>query len=1431
LFVGIVRTGLDTTNLAVNFPIAGTNNIVIVPNGTGGGTITITGPNGQTQTVNVPSLPYTIKDSQGRIYVVKPGTPPTVSLLGQQQPLSMSNAELNSLAAEKGVVTFLPHGFYAFDAHNPVYEQDVLWRVKYQKIGEYGVPRKAAAPGKPDVLKARIVLTDNTLRPDSVRFMNSKGMSFKSRRLTAEPNTYEIDIVGGPGSDAQEIYALHPKLNETGKYWSLGKILIASYTPQKRKMKLVPVNGVTFSASTISDSLNLIYKPIGVEWEVAVDNNFVDMTWDANGDQKMQIDDTGLWSSQTIEMNLLKKNYAVKRGIDPNTIYIFVLNEANKPGALGDMPRAKQFGYVFVNGNAQMAQTVAHEAGHGVFHLKHTFDSRYNIPQTELRNNLMNYFGGNQLTKFQWDAIHEPGVVIAAFDRDEDVMSHVIYSNDPVSEAFADKTTGTNPIAYYSFLTCHGSVVSIPIAHNERLYEFVFAYGSMVRTVSQHTGEYSNEISYEPFIADGYLSRFIISDANNNKISYFYNFKTKKFHVGGEALGEQLVSNPPANVVTGFIFPMPCGNKFTVYKFPVGDLPKYPNIITTSFGTQDLYALGLFATTRQPISVSGTVLKQTFVSIPVSNSAYAINEFTALMTESYCETRQLIYVDKIAQIRGLYPQYFREFTQADRDWLKPVDKNTLLYPNVPESGIRVIRQGGADQVYYLSESWPWGRLLKERYSQIQQSDLPHIFYRDFIGFIDLKTEEDRLFWSNLTESTAPDVLYKFIRRTPTLKLEEVDIAKRQIAFKLLMNYTVSNSDVGFEVLKIFSTIKEAEVSRFMQYVEQFVKIQTVEAKFRHWFDNETYIHVMTCLSQFIRTEQGHNEAYKKVSNLKACVSINSDLANVNVSTGIGYRYGAVINGNTITFNVLATSYPSTTTTTTPFLVDVPYDQLITVEFLTPFQFGDKRYPAGVCPTAMPAIFVAALLTNQDVNIFDKKVWLTVDAATLVLGIGELKLAIKTASWTRAAFAATDIAATAANMAVQITSDNTISPETKRTISIICAILQAPAAIRGVSEVVTGQARMLDEVEEVIRSPVVPASGRNVSAQARQLLTDFVARARQVAADFRLGGEVAQRIKKVAVFLETTDANIVIRGINAITSSPANIAGFRYVAIHAVDSKFKIVAKGIEEAVSAEILAKRVSELISYVQNDKIILLSCNDVESSQKFADAIGEIDRLAGRTPRVVISWEGEVEVFENGLIKGYGKCREFSTNGVSREIITGIPCGTGAPIADSRVLLGKSSNELKPSLLRSGEEANLLTRSRNLSGSATGSGSEINGRWLRGTDENAGLFPKVIADRMRGRQFNNFDDFRRQFWIEVANEPSLAGQFKINQVSRMSEGLSPFTRSSQQLGQQQNYILHHKKPIYLGGGVYDFDNLYIVTPRFHKEILLPSYHYGYGY
>jgi len=136
---------------------------------------------------------------------------------------------------------------------------------------------------------------------------------------------------------------------------------------------------------------------------------------------------------------------------------------------------------------------------------------------------------------------------------------------------------------------------------------------------------------------------------------------------------------------------------------------------------------------------------------------------------------------------------------------------------------------------------------------------------------------------------------------------------------------------------------------------------------------------------------------------------------------------------------------------------------------------------------------------------------------------------------------------------------------------------------------------------------------------------------------------------------------------------------------------------------------------------------------------------------------------------------------------------------------------------------------QNRSISGVATGGYglSFVNGRWLRGSHGNAGLIPKQIADQLRGRSFKSFDNFRSEFWRKVASDPILSSQFSSRNVNRMLEGKAPIAHNSQWLGKRKFFEIHHAQPIQRGGGVYDLDNFYIVTPRYHKEILDPRHHY----
>lgn len=137
-----------------------------------------------------------------------------------------------------------------------------------------------------------------------------------------------------------------------------------------------------------------------------------------------------------------------------------------------------------------------------------------------------------------------------------------------------------------------------------------------------------------------------------------------------------------------------------------------------------------------------------------------------------------------------------------------------------------------------------------------------------------------------------------------------------------------------------------------------------------------------------------------------------------------------------------------------------------------------------------------------------------------------------------------------------------------------------------------------------------------------------------------------------------------------------------------------------------------------------------------------------------------------------------------------------------------------------------------RNTPGRASGGTNlpEIrDGNWLKGTHGNVGNVPGQVAKGLNGKNFNDFNEFRKAFWKEVSKHPDVLGdKFSSRSIDRMREGKAPFVSGTQALGGQLNYVLHHKVPIQHGGSVYDFNNIVVITPKLHKEILDGSYHFG---
>jgi hypothetical protein len=438
--VGKVKTGLSLPDYTFDFSIPGVEAFRLSEEGE----LIITDSNGESHTVIAPQdkegtgnegnqvvvFPMTVQDKDGKIYRVEKVADPAhpgkemakATYVGKATtPLAAGSFDPSQLNGDKALVTFEKGaGVYGFDTWQPHYEKIALIRDKYQQLfRDYYAPWKLLPVGKTDVVRATIAITDPAIDPSQVIFTTPQGTTFQADYDPAT-KTYQLQVMAGPAGDAQEVYALHPK--GQGKYYNLGKLSIASYTPQSHKVVLVSVEGAPVEEGDIREALAQVYGPAAISWQVEKAPGFA-----YTGNQRLMEQSTGL-STYNAEMRALNEAYrqAIGAQYDPRANYLFFLKATgaaaiNERDLTGFMPRGGQFGYLFTSEieRAKQAMTAAHELGHGRWKLYHPFDKHYGGFAQGQTDNVMDYANGSHLAKWQWDLIHDPAMLVSVFEGDE----------------------------------------------------------------------------------------------------------------------------------------------------------------------------------------------------------------------------------------------------------------------------------------------------------------------------------------------------------------------------------------------------------------------------------------------------------------------------------------------------------------------------------------------------------------------------------------------------------------------------------------------------------------------------------------------------------------------------------------------------------------------------------------------------------------------------------------------------------------------------------------------------------------------------------------------------------------------------------------------------------------------------------------------------
>ena len=383
-------------------------------------------------------FPMTVTDAEGNSYRIQPeesGLQDDETSTSQGQialkaervtPVGDFNADV--LSKKYGQVHFeRGPGKYAFDdGKEEWYRKSVKLDRFYKPFAkDYIAPWKLIPEGETDVVTAHY---EGKQRIDTSKlvFTSDAKSPVLPSSYDETSGTWSIKLPSVASGATYDVFAVYE-----GEV--LGKLHVVSYAKQQHKVTLVPINNAKLDKTHIERELNAVYTPVGVHFDVEVDERMRgDYSWEVPGEEDKQLSLVGksFWGydkelKESTEMLQLQQAYQAKAGTLEGA-YLFVLDGAKGLSSStaflqGEMPRKSRFGYLFSNDGEQLSKTIAHELGHGLFTLRHTFDSEYAGKKSQDNSsNLMDYAEGTSLAAFQWNVMASPAIFTAA-DKAEEV--------------------------------------------------------------------------------------------------------------------------------------------------------------------------------------------------------------------------------------------------------------------------------------------------------------------------------------------------------------------------------------------------------------------------------------------------------------------------------------------------------------------------------------------------------------------------------------------------------------------------------------------------------------------------------------------------------------------------------------------------------------------------------------------------------------------------------------------------------------------------------------------------------------------------------------------------------------------------------------------------------------------------------------------------
>ncbi len=318
-----------------------------------------------------------------------------------------------------------PSGYYCFDPqpkkvnslvaseYETLMTEEAVYVMPYKLISD--IPAHTT-----DILTAEATFSDASITPDMITFKTKDGVKIPA---TWKDNTATLELKKKFDYVVENVIASVRPKDSTQSYTIAGAcniVHVASAAIDPIHISLVPIAGGAVSDQVVQQVKEL-YQQVGVQLNIRVETplDIPSNAWDRDGNNVLDIGDSNMLAHYTEEERAIYTYYKQQRSADKKRYYIFVVGTTiniSDTAVQGFMPLKRQYGFVFAP--TKPVKTIAHELGHGIFGLKHPWDTHSTSKGST--NWLMDNGEGTLLTHMDWKKIHAPALELYTFQDDED---------------------------------------------------------------------------------------------------------------------------------------------------------------------------------------------------------------------------------------------------------------------------------------------------------------------------------------------------------------------------------------------------------------------------------------------------------------------------------------------------------------------------------------------------------------------------------------------------------------------------------------------------------------------------------------------------------------------------------------------------------------------------------------------------------------------------------------------------------------------------------------------------------------------------------------------------------------------------------------------------------------------------------------------------